>query len=132
MRAPLGFPIGGGEPAEPGGRRPLHARRAVVDEEIAERQIGEAHDAPADAREVERDHRLGERLRDEGGRGMIGAKAWVHVLGAVLLLARFVHPFGLATKTLMTYPRIAGAAGTILVTAAAALTLLWQYFAAGA
>ena len=55
-----------------------------------------------------------------------GSKTWLHTLGAVLLAARIVHPFGLDVSDLSKWQRIAGAAGTILVIAAAALTLLWQ------
>ncbi len=55
-----------------------------------------------------------------------GSKTLVHGLGAVLLAARIIHPFGLDAKMLNTWQRIVGAAGTILVVAAAAVTLLWQ------
>jgi uncharacterized protein len=57
-----------------------------------------------------------------------GSKTWVHALGAVLVVARIVHPFGLDTKNLNKWQRIAGTAVTLLVIAAAAITLLWQYF----
>ena len=53
-------------------------------------------------------------------------KGWVHTLGAVLLVARLVHPFGLSTQVMMRPARGAGAGGTFLVIIGAALTLLWQ------
>ncbi len=56
-----------------------------------------------------------------------GSKTWVHALGAVLIVARLVHPFGLDAKNLNKWQRIAGTAATLLVIAAAAVTLLWQY-----
>lgn len=54
------------------------------------------------------------------------SKTWVHVLGAVLLIARIIHPFGLSMDKMMMPARIAGAAATIIVLLAAAITLLWQ------
>ena len=56
-----------------------------------------------------------------------GPKTLVHVLGAGLLAARVVHPFGLDPNDMTKWQRIAGAAATILVIVAAAVTLLWQY-----
>ena len=56
-----------------------------------------------------------------------GASAtWLHVLGAVLLVARVVHPFGLNVITAKTPARGIGAFGTLLVLLAAAVTLFWQ------
>ena len=55
-----------------------------------------------------------------------GPKGWVHALGAVLLVARIIHPFGLDAKRANTAARGAGAGGTFLVLLAAAITLLWQ------
>lgn len=57
-----------------------------------------------------------------------GSKTLLHALGAALLVARLVHPFGLDAKNLNKWRRIAGTAATLLVIAAAAITLLWQYF----
>jgi hypothetical protein len=54
-----------------------------------------------------------------------GAKAWVHVLGATLLAARIIHPFGLDADRMMLWPRIVGAGATIIVQALAAGSLLW-------
>lgn len=57
-----------------------------------------------------------------------GSRAWLHVLGSTLLVARLVHPFGLDAAKMMTIPRFIGAAATMLVALAATLTVLWQYF----
>ncbi len=57
-----------------------------------------------------------------------GSKTLLHALGVALLAARLVHPFGLDAKNLNKWQRIAGTAVTLLVMAAAAITLLWQYF----
>jgi len=53
------------------------------------------------------------------------AKTWVHVLGATLLVARIVHPFGLDADRMMLWPRIIGAGATVIVHALAAGSLLW-------
>jgi uncharacterized protein len=57
-----------------------------------------------------------------------GPKTLIHALGAVLVVARIVHPFGLDAKNLNKWQRIAGTAATLIVLGAAAITLLWQYF----
>lgn len=51
---------------------------------------------------------------------------WLHALGATLLIARIVHPFGLETATSQRMPRFLGAVATVLVVFAAAVTALWQ------
>lgn len=43
-------------------------------------------------------------------------KTWLHGLGAVLLGARILHPFGLDAANLMRPLRFAGMGGTILAT----------------
>ena len=53
-------------------------------------------------------------------------KGWVHALGAVLLVARLIHPFGISTKVMNLPARGIGAGGTFLTILAAAITLLWQ------
>lgn len=55
-------------------------------------------------------------------------KPWVHTLGAVLLAARILHPFGIDAGNMMMWQRFVGALATSIVIVAAALTLLWQYF----
>ena len=50
----------------------------------------------------------------------------MHALGAVLVIARLVHPFGISAKVMNTPARGIGAGGTFLVILAAAITLLWQ------
>ncbi len=57
-----------------------------------------------------------------------GSKTWLHALGTALVVARLVHPFGLDAKNLNKWQRLAGTAATLLVIAASAVTLLWQYF----
>jgi hypothetical protein len=54
-------------------------------------------------------------------------KTWVHVLGATLLVARIVHPFGIDASNMVRPARFIGAAGTVLVMLAAAFTLAWQF-----
>ena len=54
-------------------------------------------------------------------------KGWVHGLGAVLLVCRIAHPFGLAADSALLPARVIGAAGTYLVMLAAGVTLLWQF-----
>lgn len=51
---------------------------------------------------------------------------WVHALGAVLLVARIVHPFGINNEKMNTLARGIGAGGTFLVILGAAITLLWR------
>ena len=55
-----------------------------------------------------------------------GPKGWVHALGAILLVARLIHPFGLDAQRMNTPARGVGAGGTFLVMLGAAVTLLWQ------
>ncbi|MGH0029563.1 MAG: MAPEG family protein [Myxococcota bacterium] len=52
--------------------------------------------------------------------------AWLHTLGATLLVARIVHPFGLEYERMRRVPRLVGAVGTLLVVLGAALTAIWQ------
>lgn len=58
-----------------------------------------------------------------------GPKAWLHVLGGVLVAARILHPFGIDAGRMMRWPRVIGAGATILVTIAAIVTVLWQALA---
>jgi uncharacterized protein len=51
----------------------------------------------------------------------------IHVLGAVLVLARVLHAFGLKGETMKTTPRMLGAVGTMLVTAVASVWLVVLY-----
>lgn len=51
---------------------------------------------------------------------------YLHILGATLLFARIVHPFGLHQDVLMKPARLAGAGLTLLVTLGSAVLLLWQ------
>jgi hypothetical protein len=53
-------------------------------------------------------------------------KPWIHVMGAALLVARIVHPFGLKIDNMNEPARIFGAAVTALVMVAAAAVLIWQ------
>ena len=53
-------------------------------------------------------------------------KFWLHLLGAPLVLARIVHPFGLNMDNMSSPMRIAGAALTALVMLACAIILFWQ------
>ena len=53
-------------------------------------------------------------------------KDWVHALGAVLLVARLLHPFGIEIAKMNTWQRGAGAGLSFLVTIGCAGTLLWQ------
>jgi hypothetical protein len=57
-----------------------------------------------------------------------GSKTLLHVLGAILLLARIIHPFGIDAKDMRKMPRFIGTFATIAVNLVAAGTLLWQYF----
>jgi uncharacterized membrane protein YecN with MAPEG domain len=52
--------------------------------------------------------------------------AWLHALGASLLFARILHPFGLEAGDMRRLPRFFGAVITLLVVLAAAATALWQ------
>lgn len=53
-------------------------------------------------------------------------KLWIHIMGASLLAARIVHPFGLKIDSMNEPARIFGAAVTALVMVAAAAILIWQ------
>ena len=55
-------------------------------------------------------------------------KGWLHALGASLLIARLIHPFGIDFGKMNTWQRGAGAGLSFLVTIACAATLLWQTF----
>lgn len=55
-----------------------------------------------------------------------GSRTWLHVLGAALVLARVVHPFGLSVAEMVRWQRIVGAGLTFWVMIAAVLTLAWQ------
>jgi uncharacterized protein len=57
-----------------------------------------------------------------------GSKTLIHALGAILLAARIIHPFGIDANDMRKMPRFIGAFATIAVTLIAAGTLLWQYF----
>jgi uncharacterized membrane protein YecN with MAPEG domain len=57
------------------------------------------------------------------------SRTWLHVLGATLLVARLIHPFGVNAEWVFRVPRFVGAFATTVVTFAAVGTLLWQYFA---
>lgn len=57
-----------------------------------------------------------------------GAAKWVHALGAILVIARIVHPFGLSIEKMNTPARLAGAGGTVFVALASAITLIVQFF----
>ena len=52
---------------------------------------------------------------------------WLHALGIILVVSRIAHPFGLAIETMQKAARMIGAGGTLFVTLASAVTLLWQY-----
>ena len=54
------------------------------------------------------------------------AAAWLHGLGATLLLARVVHPFGLDAGDAKRLPRLIGALGTLAVVLVGSAVALWQ------
>ena len=56
------------------------------------------------------------------------AKTLVHSLGAVLVIARVIHPFGLDPNNGQKPARGIGAGATFLVILISALVLLWQAF----
>ena len=58
-----------------------------------------------------------------------GSRTWLHALGLALLVARLVHPFGVKVDRMMMWQRMIGAGGTMLVAAAASVTVLWQWAA---
>ncbi len=53
---------------------------------------------------------------------------WVHALGVILLASRLVHPMGITEANPLGKLRVTGAVGTHVVTVAAALAILAQYF----
>ncbi len=53
----------------------------------------------------------------------VGAHA-IHALGAVLVLARLAHAFGIKPDNMSTPGRMVGAAGTMLVTAVSSVWLI--------
>jgi uncharacterized membrane protein YecN with MAPEG domain len=53
----------------------------------------------------------------------VGARA-IHVLGAVLVLARLSHAFGIKADSMTTPGRMVGAVGTMLVTAVSSVWLI--------
>lgn len=58
-----------------------------------------------------------------------GTRLWLHALGAALVVARLLHPFGIDAARMHLWPRIVGAGVTFLVAAAATATVLWQALA---
>lgn len=50
---------------------------------------------------------------------------WLHSLGAVVVAARIIHPFGIRHDAMNTMPRFLGTVGTFLPTLAVSLTVLW-------
>ena len=58
------------------------------------------------------------------------AAKWVHALGAILVVARAIHPFGINVDKMNAPARIIGAGGTVFVIVACAVTLLYQFFVA--
>jgi len=59
-----------------------------------------------------------------------GAAAWwVHMLGAILLVSRIIHPFGLDAEDMSKKARLIGAVGSLAVTVLAAGTLVWDAIA---
>lgn len=60
-----------------------------------------------------------------------GAPAqWLYVIGAVLVLARILHPLGLRTEGVHAF-RVIGALLTVLVIVALAIIALYQVFSRG-
>ena len=58
-----------------------------------------------------------------------GPKTWLHVMGGVLLVARIIHPFGISTEKMMMWQRAVGTGGTLIVSVAAIVTVIWQLIA---
>jgi uncharacterized membrane protein YecN with MAPEG domain len=54
--------------------------------------------------------------------------AWTHGLGILLVVSRLVHPFGVSVAKPANPLRIVGTVGTHIVTAGAALYILWTAF----
>jgi uncharacterized protein len=53
------------------------------------------------------------------------ANPWVHGLGALLVVSRLLHPFGITIANPMGALRIVGTVGTHLTTTAASVFILW-------
>lgn len=53
---------------------------------------------------------------------------WLHALGALLLVSRIVHPFGLRADQMRVPPRLIGTLGTLLVVLALIVMALAQAF----
>jgi uncharacterized protein len=51
----------------------------------------------------------------------------LHILGAVLVVARLAHAFGIKAESMKSLGRIVGAGGTLLVTAVASVWLVVLY-----
>jgi uncharacterized membrane protein YecN with MAPEG domain len=56
----------------------------------------------------------------------VAARA-LHILGAVLVIARVAHAFGIKADSMKSLGRLAGAGGTLLVTAIASVWLIVLY-----
>ena len=52
--------------------------------------------------------------------------AWLHAMGAAVVVARVVHPFGLRPDVMKLPARFVGAVGTALATVAAGVGAIWQ------
>ena len=60
----------------------------------------------------------------------LGQPAWlIHALGASLLVARLVHPFGLAPEFGIRLARAGGSTLTLVVIIAASIACLWGLYA---
>ncbi|MEM7254240.1 MAG: MAPEG family protein [Pseudomonadota bacterium] len=53
---------------------------------------------------------------------------WIHTLGAILLIARILHPFGLSTIAKLNVLRILGMAGTWTVLGVSAILCIRIFF----
>lgn len=58
------------------------------------------------------------------------SSTWMHGLGILLLVCRLVHPFGVSVTNPQSPLRIIGTVGTHIVTAGAAIYILWTAFSA--
>ncbi len=54
------------------------------------------------------------------------AKWWLHTLGAVMVISRIIHPFGLRYDRMNTPQRMVGIIGTFATTVAVSITALSQ------
>lgn len=64
-----------------------------------------------------------------GALAMLGMPAWyIHMSGLVLLVSRLLHAFGLASSSRVSFGRLAGTMGTMLVYLAVAGALLVHAF----